>query len=91
LTSLTTVAGLTPILLETSFQAQVLIPMAASLCFGLVLATVLVLFLVPVLFSIYGRLILHANVDTLRPALPSVPSREPVEEPEEQSVEAITN
>ncbi|HUG70158.1 MAG TPA: efflux RND transporter permease subunit [Pirellulaceae bacterium] len=58
LTSLTTVAGLTPIMLETSFQAQVLIPMAASLCFGLMLGTVLVLFLVPVVFSLYGRWIL---------------------------------
>lgn len=62
LTSLTTVAGLTPILLEKSFQAQVLIPMAASLCFGLMLATTLVLFLVPVLFSIYGRLLLGASM-----------------------------
>ena len=61
LTSLTTVAGLTPILLETSFQAQVLIPMAASLCFGLMLGTILVLFLVPVVFSLYGRLILGAS------------------------------
>jgi multidrug efflux pump subunit AcrB len=61
LTSLTTVAGLTPILLETSFQAQVLIPMAASLCFGLMLATVLVLFLVPVFFSIYGRLVFGSS------------------------------
>ena len=60
LTSLTTVAGLTPLLLETSFQAQVLIPMAASLCFGLMLGTVLVLFLVPVVYSLYGRWILGA-------------------------------
>ena len=47
LTSLTTVAGLLPILTETSFQAQILIPMATSLCFGLLLATFLVLLLVP--------------------------------------------
>ncbi len=58
LTSLTTIAGLTPILMETSFQAQVLIPMANSLCFGLALATLLVLILVPAFFWIYGRLIL---------------------------------
>jgi multidrug efflux pump subunit AcrB len=54
LTSITTVAGLTPILLETSFQAQVIIPMAASLSFGLMAATGLVLLLVPTLYYIYG-------------------------------------
>ena len=47
LTSLTTVAGLFPILMEKSFQAQLVIPMATSLCFGLMLSTVLVLVLVP--------------------------------------------
>ena len=53
MTSATTIAGLVPILLETSFQAQVLIPMAASLAFGLLLATVLVLVLVPTMYRIY--------------------------------------
>ena len=55
LTSLTTVAGLLPILVETSFQAQILIPMATSLCFGLLLSTFLVLLLVPTFYQIYGR------------------------------------
>ena len=91
LTSLTTIAGLTPILLEKSFQAQVLIPMAASLCFGLVLATLLVLFLVPVLFSVYGRLILGAKVGTDLAAMPGVSNHESFEEPEEQNVEALAN
>ena len=53
LTSATTVAGLVPILLERSLQAQILIPMATSLAFGLLLATVLVLILVPTLYRIY--------------------------------------
>lgn len=53
LTSLTTVAGLFPILLERSFQAQVLIPMAASICFGLLASTTLILVMVPVLYDIY--------------------------------------
>ncbi len=53
LTTLTTVGGLTPILLETSFQAQMLIPMATSVAFGEIFATVLVLLLVPVLYSLY--------------------------------------
>ena len=53
LTSATTIAGLLPILVETSFQAQILIPMATSLSFGLLLATLLVLILVPTFFRIY--------------------------------------
>ncbi|TWT94204.1 efflux RND transporter permease subunit [Neorhodopirellula pilleata] len=53
LTSLTTIAGLMPLLTETSFQAQLLIPMATSLAFGLMVATVLVLLLVPVLYMLY--------------------------------------
>lgn len=57
LTSLTTVAGLLPILTETSLQAQFLIPMANSLCFGLIFSTFLVLFLVPTLYSIYDRVV----------------------------------
>ena len=53
LTSLTTIAGLTPLLFETSLQARFLIPMATSLAFGLAFATLLVLFLVPSLLLIY--------------------------------------
>ncbi len=53
LTSLTTIAGLLPLLMEKSFQAQLLIPMAASLAFGLMLATVLVLLLIPVFYLLY--------------------------------------
>jgi HAE1 family hydrophobic/amphiphilic exporter-1 len=52
LTSLTTVAGLTPILLETSLQAQILIPLVASLVFGLVYAGFIVLFVLPALYAI---------------------------------------
>ncbi|HQX50348.1 MAG TPA: efflux RND transporter permease subunit, partial [Planctomycetaceae bacterium] len=56
LTSLTTIAGLLPILSETSFQAQLVIPMAASLCFGLMTSTVLVLILVPTFYLQYAKL-----------------------------------
>jgi multidrug efflux pump subunit AcrB len=52
LTSLTTVAGLFPLLLERSFQAQFLIPMAVSISFGLIAATVLTLLYVPALYLI---------------------------------------
>jgi multidrug efflux pump subunit AcrB len=44
LTSLTTIAGLTPLLFEKSVQAQFLIPMATSIAFGLGFATLLILF-----------------------------------------------
>jgi len=56
LTSLTTIAGLLPILSETSFQAQLVIPMAASLCFGLMTSTLLVLILVPTFYLQYAKL-----------------------------------
>jgi multidrug efflux pump subunit AcrB len=55
LTSVTTVAALLPILLERSFQAQVVIPMAASLAFGLLFATLIVLLLVPTFYLVYCR------------------------------------
>ncbi len=53
LTSLTTIAGLTPLLFETSLQASFLIPMAVSIAFGLAFGTLLVLFFIPVLLSCY--------------------------------------
>jgi len=54
LTSLTTVAGLTPLLMETSLQAQILIPLACSIVFGLLATTLLVLFFVPAIFSVFS-------------------------------------
>ena len=53
LTSLTTIAGLTPLLFETSRQAQFLIPMAVSIAFGLAFATLLILLVIPAMLSIY--------------------------------------
>ena len=47
LTSLTTFVGLSPLLFEKSMQAQFLIPMAASLGFGVIFATLVTLILVP--------------------------------------------
>lgn len=53
LTSLTTFLGLAPIaIFETSLQAQLVVPMAASLAFGILFATVITLFLIPVLYLI---------------------------------------
>ena len=52
LTSLTTFAGLTPLMLEKSVQAQFLIPMAVSLAFGVMIATTVSLILVPATYHI---------------------------------------
>lgn len=52
LTSLTTFMGLVPIMFERSLQAQVVIPMAISLAFGILFATVITLLLVPALYVI---------------------------------------
>ncbi len=67
LTTMTTVAGLVPLLLETSVQAQVLIPLVASLAFGILAAAALVLVFVPALYTI---------IDDL--GLATVSGREPV-------------
>ena len=53
LTSITTVAGLAPLMLEQSFQARFLIPMAISIAFGLALATILTLVLLPVFYLMF--------------------------------------
>ncbi len=47
LTSLTTFVGLVPIIMETSLQAKIVIPMAVSLAFGVLFATVITLILIP--------------------------------------------
>lgn len=52
LTSLTTIGGLLPLLFEKSLAAQFLMPMAITMVFGLAVATMLVLFLVPALIGI---------------------------------------
>jgi len=64
LTSLTTFAGLTPLMMEQSMQAKFLIPMAISLAFGVIFATLVTLVLVPV-----GYLILEDLTGLARWAL----------------------
>jgi len=56
LTSLTTFFGLVPMLLEDSLQAEQMIPMAISLAFGIVFATVITLLLIPSLYMILDDL-----------------------------------
>jgi multidrug efflux pump subunit AcrB len=63
LTSITTIAGLTPLLLEHSLQAQILIPLAASIAFGLTAATLIALFLVPSVYCILGDFNLLGNLN----------------------------
>ena len=78
LTSLTTFGGLAPLLMEKSLQARFLIPMAISLGFGVMFATLVSLFLVPAMYLVledirngwnwlYGR----------RPAVQAGPTTEP--------------
>jgi multidrug efflux pump subunit AcrB len=76
LTSLTTIAGLLPVVLERSLQAQIVIPMAVALCFGLIFSTVLVLVMVPMLYQGYSLLIGRAA---------------PVHEEEEEPIVAAEN
>ncbi len=52
LTSLTTFFGLTPLLMDKSSSAQFLIPMAVSLAFGILFATIITLILVPTILII---------------------------------------
>ena len=84
ITSLTTFAGLTPMLLEKSMQARFLIPMAMALAYGVVFATVVILLLVPAVYLI---------VDDVKRFLPKgmrwiieTPEPDPPKAPEESSV-----
>ena len=56
LTTITTVAGLMPLLLEKSVQAQFLIPMAISVAFGLLITTFILLVMIPALMTLATRL-----------------------------------
>ncbi len=56
LTSITTIAGLAPLILEKSFQAQFLIPMAISVAYGLLIGTFILLVLIPALLMISNRI-----------------------------------
>ena len=69
LTSLTTFFGLLPIMFESSTQAQMILPMAVSLGFGILFSTVITLVLVPALYNI-----LADATNRKRPALPLAPA-----------------
>ena len=90
LTSFTTFAALTPLLLEKSMQARFLIPMAVSLAFGVLFSTLITLVLVPsgylVLMDVkalparlFRRAPSPAVVDSARPAHGAAPEPSPAE------------
>ena len=56
LTSLTTVAGLAPLIFEKSRQAQFLIPMAISIAYGIAIATILTLVMLPMMLSVSNQI-----------------------------------
>lgn len=78
LTTITTVLGITPLMLETSFQAKFLIPMAITIAFGLMSATFIILLVLPSLLLIFDdvfhvvRVAITGNVNLERknPNLP---------------------
>lgn len=61
LTSITTVAGLFPLILEKSFQAQFLIPMAISVAYGVMFGTLLILLFFPVFMLAFNDIKLGVN------------------------------
>ena len=76
LTSMTTVAGILPLLTETSLQAQVLIPLVTSLAFGLLAATTLVFLVVPAFYTVLDDfgLTTFVEADAGHPAAEAAPA-----------------
>jgi len=64
LTSVTTFAGLFPLLMEKSLQAKFLVPMATSLGFGVIFATAITLIIVPVLYTLLEDLKARLGMQT---------------------------
>ena len=63
LTSLTTIAGLLPLLFERSLQAQIIIPLAVSIAFGMMASTVLVLLVIPCFYAVLSDFgLIHKTV-----------------------------
>ena len=61
LTSVTTVAGLAPLLLDPSLGAQFIVPMAISVAFGLMFITVIILLLLPIFIIVTNRIKVYAK------------------------------
>jgi multidrug efflux pump subunit AcrB len=78
LTSLTTFAGLSPLLLERSVQAKFLVPMAISLGFGVMFSTLITLLLVPASYLILEDL---KQIFRPSPASPVAPQKSAEDDP----------
>ena len=65
LTSVTTIVGLLPLLVETDLQAQMLIPIATSMAFGLLASTLLILIVVPCFYAIADDLGLTVKISPM--------------------------
>jgi multidrug efflux pump subunit AcrB len=52
LTSVTTIAGMTPLLFETSSQALILVPLVTSIVFGMLTSTMLIMLVLPAMYAI---------------------------------------
>lgn len=91
LTTITTVAGLTPLLFEKSLQAQFLIPMAISIVYGIMIATVLTLLLLPIFLATINTFKVHIKwfYDTNNWAFWQEPK--PSKESVERAVKEINN
>lgn len=74
LTTLTTSAGLGPLIFEKSFQAQFLIPMAISIAYGLILGSLLIVLLLPITLTFVNRVKVYATYlwEGTKPAVESV-------------------
>lgn len=55
LTTVTTTAGLAPIIFEKSFQAQFLVPMAISIAYGLLIGSIILMLMLPIFLSTFNR------------------------------------
>jgi multidrug efflux pump subunit AcrB len=74
LTTLTTIGGLTPILFETSMQAQLVQPLAVTLVFGMLVSPFLVLVFVPALLGVGDDIVNRKRRKTTGPSTPDASS-----------------
>jgi multidrug efflux pump subunit AcrB len=92
LTSLTTFAGLTPLMLETSMQARFMIPMAISIAFGVLFSSFITLFLVPCSYLVLEDVIRLLGGRGAARALTTAPNviRHPAADPSDVSTEGAS-
>lgn len=89
LTSITTIAGLAPLMIEKSLQAQFLKPMAISIAYGIGLATLLTLILLPMLMMLTNTIKVYVDwgILYLKNDFRAVPK--PIEENQERAIKEL--